>query len=286
LILECLDPNEDAQKALAGKKTITPKTTETFNDWRSQAAGLTWPSDFEDYINGWKDRASSSNWPESASCLDLLYALVHWLPYLRNTPDGLILLEVFTRQISACEQLSKYKARVIETPSLKNKNLASVKDLLTFFLAPIASGVANISEGLMDQLPHNKLNILSIHQSKGLEFPLVIVDVGSALLAKNSWWNHYLRFPEKGSQTHHLEDLMREHTPLASITSSREGEDRAFDDLYRLYFVAFSRPETILLLVGLNDVHPNGGSVLNIATGCDRVGGNWWSNPNLPFLEI
>jgi DNA helicase-2/ATP-dependent DNA helicase PcrA len=34
--------------------------------------------------------------------------------------------------------------------------------------------------------------------------------------------------------------------------SERSEKDRSFDDLTRLYFVAFSRAESVLLLVGLN----------------------------------
>ena len=81
---------------------------------------------------------------------------------------------------------------------------------------------------------------------------------------------------------HNLEDLMRAHSPLS--IPRRSGTDRAFDDLYRQYFVAFSRPQDALLLVGLSGSHPNGG-IRNVATGWDRNEVNHWKNV-LPFVEI
>ena len=56
----------------------------------------------------------------------------------------------------------------------------------------------------------------------------------------------------------------------------RDPRDRAFDDLTRLYFVAFSRAQDVLLLVGLNsslegykikEKHMN---IPNIALGWNR----------------
>ena len=92
---------------------------------------------------------------------------------------------------------------------------------------------------------------MSIHQSKGLEFPLVIVDVGSRF-NKNQASTSILRFPKKESKNLNLEDKIRSYSSLGE--SERKVTDRDFDDLTRLYFVAFSRAEDVLLLIGL---YPN-----------------------------
>ena len=47
-----------------------------------------------------------------------------------------------------------------------------------------------------------------------------------------------------------VEDSVRQYSCLGK--SDRSEKDRSFDDLTRLYFVAFSRAEHILILVGLN----------------------------------
>jgi DNA helicase-2/ATP-dependent DNA helicase PcrA len=151
-----------------------------------------------------------------------------------------------------------------------------------YFLAPIADGTAKVDEELMESFPRDRLSILSIHQSKGLEFPLVIVDVG-ADFRTNHHAHAFKRFPQRPATPHLLEDAMRPHSPLG--VPRRAPMDRAFDDLYRQYFVAFSRPQDVLLLVGLTESHPDQGQIRNIATGFARDGVNHWAG-NLPFEDI
>ena len=91
------------------------------------------------------------------------------------------------------------------------------------------------------------------------------------------------RHPESAGAPQRLEDLMRQASPLG--TSARLQLDRAFDDLFRQFFVAFSRAQDILLLVGVRPTFP-GGQVSNIATGWDRQEVCHWSGNNLPFIEI
>jgi DNA helicase-2/ATP-dependent DNA helicase PcrA len=55
--------------------------------------------------------------------------------------------------------------------------------------------------------------------------------------------------------------------------------------LFRLYFVAFSRPQDVLLLVGLNASKPGAGQIRNVATGWDRQEVSHWSSKK-PFVEI
>ena len=202
------------------------------------------------------------------------------MPKFHDDPEGQVFLEIFTRQLGAAEQVSGFKARVVTDPSDKKLSDSSVGHLLLYFLAPIASGAAGVDEELIESFPRDRLNVLSIHQSKGLEFPLVIVDVGSDFKTRHSA-QAFKRFPQQSGPAHNLEDLMRPHSPLSVL--KRSGTDRAFDDLYRQYFVAFSRPQDVLLLVGLNATQP-GGRVENIATGWDRTGVNHWLP--LPFEEI
>ena len=127
---------------------------------------------------------------------------------------------------------------------------------------------------MLGSFPSGYYPILSIHQSKGLEFPLVIVDVGSDFKAtrnrpRGHEANAFKRFPYKPGASHNLEDLLRPLSSLKGI-AKRSGVGRAFDDLERLYFVAFSRAQEVLVLVGLNDCRPDGGVIPNVATGWDR----------------
>ena len=85
-----------------------------------------------------------------------------------------------------------------------------------------------------------------------------------------------------------MEDFVRPHSldPILG-SSARLDLDRAFDDLIRQYFVAFSRPEDVLLLVGLYPRKANGqvNRVPNVAQGWLRDSTDLW-NGNLPYLDI
>lgn len=284
LILLCLDPSSRIQQQLKG----TPDSLLTIlNSWRTAATALlsshASPQSFRTFINGWASRHSTpdhTRWPSSIHFPELLAALVHWLPELHNTPAGQIWLQVFTRQTTAATQLSRFRARIVTQPDDPQLTDKSILHLLRFVLLPIAADHVSLDESTTDELPRDHFNILSIHQSKGLEFPLVIVDVGTDLLRPRPS-NAFKRFPAQPATPHNLEDLLRPHSPLGIIP--RHGTDRAFDDLIRQYFVAFSRPRDVLLLAGLTTARP-GGQIHNVACGWDRTGHNHWQKR--PWLEI
>ena len=293
LLLMCLDPNGVAEdKATKG---LGQEVIAVFQEWATETTN--WlkpgkaPKGLIDFVNRWGKRDPGRpgyRWPKNTPCIDLLYALIHWLPELHDDPEGQVYLEVFARQLGAAEQVSPFKSRVVSDPSNEDLSNTSVAHLLLYFLAPIASGTAKVDEELIESFPRDRLNMLSIHQSKGLEFPLVIVDVGcdfaaSAKFKNGHFANAFKRFPRDGGTPHRMEDLMRSCSPLATL--KRGTQDRAFDDLYRQFFVAFSRPQDVLLMVGLNGSHPQKGTIRNVATGWDRNEVNHWQK-KLPFVEI
>ncbi len=284
LLLECLDSGG----VLAGQTSgISQDALAVFTRWRDQAItfaqGSLSPPGLLAYAHGWANRDPNRKgygWPKSTTAIELIYGLVHYLPELHDDPEGQVYLELFTRQLGACQQLGKFDGRVVTDPANQRLSDASVKELLRDFLAPIAEGVVDVNEELMETFPRDRLSILSIHQSKGLEFPLTIVDVGSDF--KDLRAPAFKRMPTGGGPAHRMEDLLRPHSPLG--VPARTQVDRAFDDLYRQYFVAFSRPQDVLLLVGVSPTLP-GGRVPNVATGWDRNGVCQW-DPNRPFVMI
>jgi DNA helicase-2/ATP-dependent DNA helicase PcrA len=199
---------------------------------------------------------------------------------LHDDPEGQVYLEVFTRQLGACEQVGKFEGRVITDPTNTGLSDASVKELLRDFLSPIAEGVTGVNEELMDTFPRDRLSVLSVHQAKGLEFPLTIVDVGADF--KDLRAPKFKRMPDVGGPPQRMEDLLRPFTTLG--TPIRSQVDRAFDDLFRQFFVAYSRPQDILLLVGVTPTCP-GGRVPNVATGWDRGSVCHWTM-TFPFEVI
>ena len=284
LLLECLD----AGGVLAGQSSgISRDALAIFTRWRDQAItfaqGPLAPPGLLAYAQGWANRdpnRTGYEWPKSTTAIELIYGLVHYLPELHDDPEGQVYLELFTRQLGACQQLGKFDGRVVTDPTNQGLSDASVKELLRDFLAPIAEGVVDVNEELMETFPRDRLSILSIHQSKGLEFPLTIVDVGSDF--KDLRAPAFKRMPASGGPPHRMEDLLRPLSPLG--VPARTQVDRAFDDLYRQFFVAFSRPQDVLLLVGVSPTLP-GGRVPNVATGWDRNEVCHW-DPNRPFVMI
>lgn len=288
LLLLAIDPNS----AVQGKTSGVGPATATFDRWRADAVAFLRSAEpgLVSYVSAWAARTPedpANNWPHSVAVLDLLYALVHYFPDLYDTPEGQVALEVFTRQLSATDQVGAFRGRVLTdpnaTPDQHGVTLPerSVIELLRNFLAPIASGVIGVNEELVESFPRDRVSVLSVHQAKGLEFPLVVVDVGSEFRTPH-YSQAFKRFPRDEGEPHRMEDLFRPFSPLAA--PARSGVDRAFDDLLRQYFVAFSRPQDALLLVGLDSAKPDG-SIPNVALGWDRASTAHWAT-NAPYVEI
>ena len=103
--------------------------------------------------------------------------------------------------------------------------------------------VEGIHDGLNDpeddeiSIQHNAVNVMTIHQSKGLEFEGVFV------LRPGSQ-------PREG-ETHLLEDLLDPFAVSATKPPLRRPRHlRAAEDAVRLFFVAYSRAKHLLVLTG------------------------------------
>lgn len=187
---------------------------------------------------------------------------------MQNDVEGLVYLEAITRTINQAALFSNFSSDIIFDQSNPGLEEASIRRIFWNVLVPIAMGAIEVDEDLLETLPRDRLSIMSIHQAKGLEFPLVIVDVGSDF-NRNHWRQAFKRFPRDGGMTCRMEDELRHYSPLGNPT--RSNRDRAFDDLFRHYYVAYSRPQDVLLLVGLESGRE---TIRNVATGWDRAG-NW-----------
>lgn len=281
-LLSCLDPDGRIEAGIF----LPPQTRSTFQTWRLSA------NDYpalnkklpRNFIKGW---ASRRGFPERVAVLELLYSLSAFLPEFHDDAEGQVYLEAFARQLSACEQVSSFRGRVITDPNgerdAKGLNLGdrSVRDLLQHFLGPLAAGSVDVNEDLIEDFPRDRLPVLSIHQAKGLEFPLAIVDIGSSFKS-NHHSNRFKRYPIGPTAAQVMEDHFRSYTPLG--VPQRDDVDRAFDDLYRQYFVAFSRARDVLLLVALNSARPDA-NIPNVAMGWRRDGKAVWAKTP-PFVEI
>ena len=272
LIVDCLDPDGAVYEELS--QYWRESERQILEDWR--IAGADWISEAGNsgvrrYVENWQHRNPRGRgraWPKNTNILQLIYGLMHFFPELHDSPEGQVCLEVFVRQTRACEELGGFRGRVVHDSTNPELSTASIRALLTDFIRPIVSGLVQIDDAMMESFPRDRLSVMSIHQSKGLQFPLTIVDISSDF-ARNHHAQKSKRFPEGPSASHLQEDFMRTYSSIRK--EERSGRDRAFDDLIRQYFVAFSRAEDVLLLVGLSK-SGWGGTLENVASGWDRRG--------------
>jgi len=273
LMLDCIDPECHVQDSIE-KLPSTAKNN--FKNWRKTAREYlktnpepSSPVSLTSFVEAWQKRQplGRKTWKKTVPLLDLAYKLVTWIPNLQDDVEGLVYLEAITRTISETALFSYYAGALVFDEEDPDLECYSIKDAYWIIFVPLATGAIKVDEGLLDTLPDNRINIMSIHQSKGLEFPLVIVDVGSDFRT-NHRMNAFKRFPDDGGKSCTMEDEIRSCSPLG--TPQRLGKERAFDDLTRHYFVAYSRAQDILLLVGLT-TYPD---IPNVATGWTR-NGNW-----------
>src|SRR5262249_39159804 len=151
------------------------------------------------------------------------------------------------------------------TPSIR----VAVRDAI----APIAEDLLEVDEYIMPSVPRNLLNIMTIHQAKGLEFPLVIVDVSS-----DSTTNHpaqaFQRYPTSPSAPARRENALADATPIGPLRTARSAVERSFEDIIRRSYVAYSRPQNLLVLVGCIKGLRYNSTIANIAL-CWRQDGTW-----------
>ena len=253
LILECIDPEGSFQKS---DKTIPNLAKRNMMRWRMKAKEYIKlnpeprePITLSQFVTSWQLRRPMGydEWPKSASLMELAYKITTWIEELQDDVEGIVYLEAITKSITQTGFFNDYHSTI----SFRNpkQERESVLEAIWNIFIPLSTGGVSIDESLLETLPDDRVNVLSIHQSKGLEFPLVIVDVGSRFKT-NHIQTQKLRFPKGLKNETTIEDTIRQYSVLGQ--NERSEKDRSFDDLTRLYFVAFSRAESVLLLIGLN----------------------------------
>ena len=232
------------------------------------------------FVSDWQMAGSgraAKDIPAEWPVLELIYKLITWIPGFQNEPEHQVWLEAVARIIASAATASPYGMQLLQNVQDRHQGAhvtRSRESLIRDALMPIAANEVDVDEDIMPSVPRDRLQFMTIHQSKGLEFPLVIVNVGSRFKMDHRS-QRFLRFPEGISNVVQVEEDLEPY--LASpIRGQREGLDRTFDDLVRLYYVAYSRPQSVLLLVGNESGLRYGphGAIKNVALGWLR-GGSW-----------
>lgn len=253
LVAECLD----AGGALQNGMSLTAEAHRWLDRWRNEAKSYaqsnpqpaTRNHNLSRFVDRWGSRQRSGQaWPTEWPLLDLIFKLICWIPELRDDPEGQVYLEAITRTISTATVFSPYQCQILHGHPVHAQQ--SVKKILRHVLSPIAEETVAVDEDLLTHVPRSHLPIMTIHQAKGLEFPLTIVDVTSDY-SGNYHKNRFKRHPTGPSAVQRLEDEFSS-SPVGTLRTARSGLLRAFDDIIRLHYVGYSRSQSILLLVGLS----------------------------------
>ena len=273
-LLECLDPDG----AVLSELIISDEIRRTITDWRRDATRFI-PNappfkscTLNEYVRSWREGRpypSRGKWDkDEVAVLDIIYNILSWIPEMHNDAEGMVYLESICRTVNSAMQISYYDSKIKFDENTHLPLERTVKELYETIIIPLADGLVEIDEELLFTVPlEDRLNIMSIHQSKGLEFPITIVDVSSDFKTDHRT-QRMMRFPEKLDNTACIEDLLRNYS--AELWSDRGGLDSIFDDIIRKYFVSFSRSQDVLILVGLMPSIVSGTKIKNIATGWDR----------------
>lgn len=286
LLLECLDRCTSTYPAgpLTSTVALTNNVRDKLNEWRHAAETFMQsdpaPGGLRGFIEAWHMRRSQTGeaWPDDWPFLELCFKLITWLPDFNSDPEHQVWLEAVSRAIAQARLFSPYGGTIRNRKPHDEYSRASI---IRDVLRPIADGLLDLDEELIPSVPRDRLSLMTIHQAKGLEFPLVIVDVSSGY-ARNHHKNAAFRYPANPSNVTCLEDDLAACTSVGATRTSRDALDRTFDDLTRLYYVAYSRPQTALLLVGLEKSIATASTVKTVATGWRRDSSWSWHNPCRP----
>ena len=281
-ILECIDANATIQSNIR----LRGEAQRFLNLWRQQAIAFrstnpmpTNPHTLGAFVQAWQNRTvqgANMQWPSEWPLLELCFKLMSWLPMLRDDPEGQVYLEAVSRAIAQAATFSPYRSTIIRgrPPHDVNSVTAAIRDIL----APIAESSVDVDEEIMPHVPRSRFPIMTIHQAKGLEFPLVIVDVASDYMT-NHQRNRFRRFPESPSAVQNIEDDFAPFCQIGPLRQTRTGLQRSFDDLVRLYYVAYSRAECVLMLVGVDPCLRYQTTIRHVATGWTSNGTWSWRSP-------
>lgn len=188
-----------------------------------------------DYIEGEKQKIHSLKEESDTCLLDIFYKLVSFEPfkgYLQaSLKDNVIKIRAARNLSELSRMLSRYSfLHDMHNISADNK-LAMPEELFNIYLKYMFEDGIGEYEDDSEYAPSGCVSFMTIHQSKGLEFPAVVVGSLGNVPKRNS---DPLLFTAESRFFHR-----KPYEPLADIK---------FFDFWRLYYTAFSRAQNLLVL--------------------------------------
>ena len=289
LVLLCIDPpvTGDPEGAQQSAARLRRDARHYLSVWRQAANAFiatnpspNTPRTLGGFVNGWQTRTNQTlqgqDWPDEWPILELCYKLITWMPFFQDDPEGQVYLEAISRCVAQAATFSPYRSLILDGRGVHDGR--SVMRAIMDILVPLAENSVEVDEEIMSYIPRNRLPVMTIHRAKGLEFPLVIVDVASDYIG-NYRAQRFRRFPGSPTSTQRLEDDLAPYCNIGFLRTARPALARSFDDLVRLYYVAYSRPQSLLMLVGIDRCLRHTTTICHVATAW-RYDGTWaWQAP-------
>lgn len=284
--LKCLDPSGE----IVAHITLTPEVRDVIDEWRTEAESFIENAEpvngyvMSDYVKSWADGRpypKGGKWSKTeVKLLDMMSNILTWIKELRNDAEFLVYLQSVYDAVKNSALIFNQELTIQFEKGTSKIKSDSVKRIINRIFVPIADGTLDLDEDLFFTVPlKDRFNIMTVHQSKGLEFPITIVDVSSELQDARS---KFTRFPTKIDSTSKIEALMRRHSD--AIPEDRDLVDLQFDDLIRKYFVAYSRAQDVLILVGSTRTLDAKKPLEHVGLGWDRQG--TWKWRGLPDIKM
>ncbi|PCC70365.1 DNA helicase-2 / ATP-dependent DNA helicase PcrA [Nannocystis exedens] len=173
-MLECIDPKAAKQDAMLLRTNAKQALGEFRASYRAFAATNPAPKGLSGFVAAWGARKSQTgkDWPKEWPVLELCFKLLCWFPRLREDPEGQIHLEAVARAIGQSASFSPYKAKILHGQDSHDRR--SVEAAIRDIFGPLGEGLIDVDENIMPHVPRDRLGLMTIHQAKGLEYPLVL----------------------------------------------------------------------------------------------------------------
>ena len=243
-MLEILDPDSTAQKSIKFEQI-----TERCDEWRAEFDELAKiNSDLRTYVDQYAEGIMRMGPRTSVgvNLLEIFYDLLNFPPISEwiEDPDRSVRIGVVCKILDAYSNVPsaanvKNMLGFLYTSSSPNQGLSFNwrRNFYYSLLGILASEGLNEAEDEIENFPRGKLPIMTIHQSKGLEFPIVFV--------------YGLSQAKPDSEATLLEsDFMRfRRNKNRSLSTSFTLDQKIKQDQVRLFFVAYSRAQYALVLL-------------------------------------
>lgn len=261
-VIACLDPDLEGADAIG----IRGRVRDQLDRWRDRLPTLIEEHDaeaLEDYVTRKRRELESADDGDSLgiTLLELLYRILSFEPFQTwiEDPDHPERGRRLGRLTKLFDSFASVSGPTRMTKSSRSDSVSTrfLGSFYWLFCGYLEASDFDEPEDPHDQLPAGFVQMMTVHQAKGLEFPVVFVsDLDSEPWLSGTFW------------------LEEELEPFAAIDPTGETEARAERDEVRRFYVAYSRAEEDLILLDRQ------GAAIHIALGYtpggDRLDEEWF----------